>query len=44
MTPCESCTVELEGTLRLSDNIVYWLKNTTNATTVTAETYPNLVY
>lgn len=44
MTPCKSCTVELEGTLRLSDNITYWLKNATDSTNITSSTYPNVVY
>lgn len=44
MTPCKSCTVELEGTLRMSDNITYWLKNATATTNITAATYPNVVY
>ncbi|CAE6519890.1 unnamed protein product [Rhizoctonia solani] len=44
MTPCKSCTVELEGTLRLSDNITFWLKNATNPANLTSATYPNLVY
>ncbi|KAG8730494.1 hypothetical protein FRC11_006570 [Ceratobasidium sp. 423] len=44
MTPCKSCTVELEGTLRLSDNITYWLKNATNTANLTSATYPRLVY
>ncbi|QRW25009.1 polygalacturonase [Rhizoctonia solani] len=44
LTPCKSCTVELEGTLRLSDNITYWLKNATNPANLTSATYPNLVY
>ncbi|KAG9086842.1 hypothetical protein FS749_003335, partial [Ceratobasidium sp. UAMH 11750] len=41
MTPCKKCTVELEGTLRMSDNITYWLKNATATTNITAATYPN---
>ncbi|KAG8709909.1 hypothetical protein FRC09_000401 [Ceratobasidium sp. 395] len=44
MTPCNGCNVELEGTLRMSDNITYWLKNTTDSTNITDTTYPNLVY
>ncbi|KAG9077996.1 hypothetical protein FRC06_008597, partial [Ceratobasidium sp. 370] len=44
MTPCVGCHIELEGTLRLSDNITYWLKNTTDSTNITDTTYPNLVY
>ncbi|KAG8708490.1 hypothetical protein FRC08_018863 [Ceratobasidium sp. 394] len=44
MTPCKKCTVELEGTLRMSDNITYWLKNATATTNITAATYPNVVY
>ncbi|CUA77864.1 hypothetical protein RSOLAG22IIIB_06837 [Rhizoctonia solani] len=42
--PCKGCTVELEGTLRLSDNISYWLKNATNTANLTSATYPNLAY
>ncbi|CAE6462418.1 unnamed protein product [Rhizoctonia solani] len=42
--PCKNCTVELEGTLRLSDNMTYWLKNATDTTNLTPATYPNLVY
>ncbi|KAG9121918.1 hypothetical protein FRC07_001903, partial [Ceratobasidium sp. 392] len=44
MSPCNGCNVELEGTLRMSDNITYWLKNTTDSTNITDTTYPNLVY
>ncbi|KAF8606149.1 pectin lyase-like protein [Ceratobasidium sp. AG-I] len=44
LTPCTNCAVELEGTLRMSDNITYWLKNVTDSTNITAGTYPNLVY
>ncbi|KAG8789527.1 hypothetical protein FRC12_013417 [Ceratobasidium sp. 428] len=38
MTPCNGCNVELEGTLRMSDNITYWLKNTTDSTNITDTT------
>ncbi|QRV96404.1 polygalacturonase [Ceratobasidium sp. AG-Ba] len=44
MTPCKKCEVQLEGTLRMSDNITYWLKNATDTTNITAATYPNVVY
>ncbi|KAJ1302332.1 hypothetical protein OPQ81_001147 [Rhizoctonia solani] len=45
MAPCIGCTVQLEGTIQLSDNITYWLKNeTTNTPNITAETFPHLVY
>ncbi|KAF8676595.1 Glycosyl hydrolases family 28 [Rhizoctonia solani] len=45
MTPCIGCTVQLEGTIQMADNITYWLKNeTTNTPNITAETFPHLVY
>ncbi|CAE6519376.1 unnamed protein product [Rhizoctonia solani] len=44
LAPCKACTVELEGTLRLSDNMTYWLKNATDTANLTSATYPNLAY
>ncbi|KAG8709459.1 hypothetical protein FRC11_005552 [Ceratobasidium sp. 423] len=45
MTPCIGCTVQLEGTIQLADNITYWLKNeTTNTPNITSQTFPHLVY
>ncbi|KAF8676594.1 Exopolygalacturonase B [Rhizoctonia solani] len=44
MSPCTGCTVQLEGTIQMADNITYWLKNTTNSPNITDQTYPHLVY